>query len=217
MPKSEFAKNLDIVQAKVAAFLKPLGFHKKGRTHNRTTAGGLVHALDFQMGAYPIGKQYVVPGIRESYYGRFTVNLGVLLPCVFEIEEQKPVPPFVSEAYCTIRTRLGSLAFGKDEWFEISFDPAASAIKLVQLLDRFGLPFFEQFSDYPAVLSYFNVHQRLPFQTADRAALEAAIIAHHLGNAQTAKCLFAKAYSSDHEGFRGHVSKLANRLEYKIA
>ena len=217
MPKSEFAKNLDIVQTQVTAFLKPLGFRKKGRTHNRTTTGGLVHALDFQMGAYPIGEQYVIPGIRESYYGRFTVNLGVLLPCVFEIEEQKSVPLFVQEPYCTIRTRLGSLAFGKDEWFEISSDTTASAIKLVQLLDRFGLPFFEKFPDYPAVLSYFDVHERFPFQTPDRSALEAAIIAHHLGNAKTAKRLFAKAYSSDHEGFRGHVSKLANRLEYKIA
>src|SRR4051812_44692039 len=108
MPKSEFVKNLDIVQAKVNAFLKPFGFRKKGRTHNRTTAGGLVHALEFQMGAYPIGEEYVLPGVRESYYGRFTMNLGVLLPCIFEIEEQRPVPPFVSEAYCTIRTRLSS-------------------------------------------------------------------------------------------------------------
>src|SRR4051794_47026 len=95
MSKSEFANNVDIVQTQVAAFLKPLGFRKKGRTHNRTTAAGLIHALDFQMGAYPIGAQYVISGIRENYYGRFTVNLGVLLPCVFEIEEQKPLPIFV--------------------------------------------------------------------------------------------------------------------------
>lgn len=217
MPKSEFAKHLDAIQAGVAAFLEPLGFHKKGRTHNRTTTGGLVNVVNFQMGEYPIGEHYVIPGIRESFYGKFAVNLGVLLPCVREAEWQKPAPDFVQEYYCTIRSRLSSLAFGTDRWFDLMPDTSTLATTLVQLFDRFGLPFFEQFPDYPAVLAYFEKHGDFPLQNSGRAALEAAIVAHHLGDVETAQRLFTQAHSTDHKGFRQHVSTLANRLGHRVA
>src|SRR5207249_2541374 len=115
--------------------------------------GGLIHVVNFQMGEYPIGQRYVIPGIRESFYGKFAVNLGVLLPCVRETEWQKPAPEFVQEHYCTIRSRLGSLAFGTDQWFELTSDTSTLTKTLVQMLDRFGLPFFEQFPNYAAVLA----------------------------------------------------------------
>jgi hypothetical protein len=67
------------------------------------------------MGQYPIGENYVIPGIRESFYGRFTVNLGVLLPCVYEVENQKSVPSFPQDYNCSIRERLEHLACGKDQ------------------------------------------------------------------------------------------------------
>jgi hypothetical protein len=217
MPKSEFAKHLDAVQASVAAFLKPLGFRKKGRTHNRTTAGELVHVVNFQMGEYPVGEHYIIPGLRESFYGKFAVNLGVLLPCVREVEWQKPAPEFVQEHYCTIRSRLGSLAFGADHWFDLTSDTFTLATSLVELFDKFGLPFFEQFPDYPAVLAYFDSHGDLPFQNSGRAALEVAIVARHLGDMQRAQRLLAKAHSTDHKGFREHVSTLASRLGHQVA
>jgi len=217
MPKSDFAKHLDEVQTRIAAFLKPLGFRKKGRTHNRTTKGGLVQVVNFQMGEYPIGEHYVIPGIRESFYGKFAVNLGVLLPCVREIEWQKPTPDFIQEPYCTVRSRLSSLAFGTDRWFELTTDTSTLATTLVQLLDKFGLPFLDQFPDYPAVLAYFDEHGDLPFQNSGRAALEAAIVAHHLGDSQRAQHLFERAHSTDHKGFREHVSTLASRLGHELA
>jgi hypothetical protein len=164
-----------------------------------------------------IGKHYVIPGIRESFYGKFAVNLGVLLPCVREAEWQKPAPDFVQEYYCTIRSRLSSLAFGTDRWFDLMPDTSTLATTLVQLFDRFGLPFFEQFPDYPAVLAYFEKHGDFPLQNSGRAALEAAIVAHHLGDVETAQRLFTQAHSTDHKGFRQHVSTLANRLGHRVA
>ncbi len=217
MPKSDFAKHLDSVQAHLAAFLMPLGFRKKGRTHNRTTAGGLIQIVNFQMGEYPIGEGYVVPGLRENLYGKFTVNLGVLLPFVWETECQKPTAEFVQDHHCTIRSRLSTLAFGADSWFDLTADTAALATTLVQLFDRFGLPFLEQFSDYASVLAYFDEHGDLPFQNSNRAALEAAIIAHHLGELKRAKGLLERAHSADHKGFRQHVSKIACRLGHQVA
>jgi hypothetical protein len=216
MPKSNFAKNLDALQAHVTAFLKPLGFRKKGRTYNRTTEDGLVQAVNFQMGAFPIG-DYVIPGIRESFYGKFAVNLGVLLPCVYETEQQKPVPDFTQEHYCSIRRRLGTLAFGSDHWFELTSDIPTLATTVVQLFDRFGLPFVEQFPNYASVLAYYDAHGDLPSQTSGRASLEAAIVAHYLGDARRTHQLLAKAHTTDHEGFCQYVSTIANRLGYQIA
>jgi hypothetical protein len=214
-PKSEFAKGLDAVQAGVHSFLKPSGFRKKGRAHNRNTTGGLVHVVGFQMGQYPIG-DYVIPGLRESFYGKFAVNLGVLLPCVYEVERQQSPPDFVQEYHCTIRQRLGLLAFGEDRWFEITQDTAALATDVVALLDRFGLEFFEQFQSYGDVLSYFKVHGDFPFQNAGRASLEAALVAHHVRDGPLSVSLFAKAYATKHEGFQQHVAELAKRVGHTV-
>jgi hypothetical protein len=169
------------------------------------------------MGEYPLGEHYVIPGIRESYYGKFAVNLGVLLPCVWEVEWQKPAPDFVQEHDCSIRSRLSSLAFGTDEWFELTTDTSILATTLVQLFDKFGLPFLDQFPDYGSVLAHFEAHGDLPFRNPGRAALDAAIIAHHVGDLEKARQLFSRAHSTDHKGFRQHVFTLADRLGHNIA
>ena len=217
MPKSAFAEHLDTVQAQITAFLRKLGFRKKARTHNRLTTEGLIHVVNFQMGGYPIGEHYVIPGIRESFYGKFAVNLGVLLPCVYETEWQKPVPSFAQEYYCTIRERLGCLAYGRDHWFELTSDSSTLATTLVQMLDKLGLPFLEQFLNYEAVLRYYETHGDLPSQNAGRATLEAGIVAHQLGDVAKSQQLLAKAHSTDHKGFRRHVSILASRLGHQVA
>src|ERR1700709_1123710 len=107
--KSEFVSALDNVQRAVTGRLRPLGFKKGGRTYNRILDSGLVQVVNFQMGEYPIG-DYVIPGLRESYYGKFAINLGVYLPCVFEIEGEPGPKRIVRDYHCEIRERLGALA-----------------------------------------------------------------------------------------------------------
>jgi len=212
MAKSQFVEDLDTIQAAVHSFLKPLGFRKKGRAYNRRTEGRLPHVVTFQMGEYPIGDNYVIPGIRESFYGKLAINLGVLLPCVYEVEQRHPPPDFVREYDCTIRQRLGALAFAEDKWFEITHDTAGLAATIVKLLDQFGLDFFEQFKSYKDVIAYYNQHGDLPFQNSSRASLEVALIAFHIGDKSFAKALFDKARTSTHKGFQEHVSRLEKRI-----
>lgn len=89
------------------------------------------------------------------------------MPCVYQTEWQKPLPDFIQEYDCTIRQRLGALAFGKDEWFEI---------------------------------------------TDDISALEAALIAHPIGDEILSKTLFAKARDTDNKGFQNHVAEIEKRI-----
>jgi hypothetical protein len=174
-----------------------------------------VHVVNFQMGAYPIG-DYVIPGFRESFYGKFAVNIGVLVPVIGQIEHGRETKDFVQEYDCSIRTRLGTLAFGQDSWFEITSSTGDLASTVVGLLDRFGLPFFEQFKTYLDVLSYYESHGGLPFQTSGRASFEAALIAHHLGDRTLATTLFAKAYGWNHKGFQQHVAEIAKRVGISV-
>jgi Domain of unknown function (DUF4304) len=215
MPPSGFVQRLNSIQSGVHSYLRPLGFRKKGRTHNRRTPGGLVQVVNFQMGAYPIG-DYVIPGFRESFYGKFAVNLGILLPCVYEIERTVVPADFVQEYHCTIRDRLESLAYGTDEWFGIADETTSLERALLDLFDKCGLPFLERFSTYEDVLSYYDMHGKLPDQNPGRASLEVAIVAHHRGQLGLSASLFAKAYDSDHVGFRQYVAEISARLGYTV-
>lgn len=211
--KSEVVAAMDAIQADVHRFLKPQGFGRRGRSHNRRTSGGLAHVVTFQTGQYPIGN-YVIPGLRESYYGRFAVNLGVLLPCIRELEHRLPAPAFAHDFHCTIRSRL---AFGEVCWFNIGSDTAGLGAQIVGLLDRTGLGFFDPFQSYEDVLVYYDAHGDLPFQNEGRAALEAALVAHHLHDASRAASLFARASTTGREVFRQYVAELAARFGYATA
>ncbi len=213
MPKSQLVQNLDAIQTSVQSFLKPLGFCKKGRVHNRRTKHGLSHVISFQMGQFPIGENYVIPGLRKSFYGKLAINLGVFLPFVYEIERQRPPADMVQEYNCTIRQRLGVLAFGEDRWLEITDDIAGLATSIVNLLDQFGLNFFEQFKSYRDVIAYYDKHGDLPFQNSNRASLEVALIAFHIGDETLSKTLFDKARTSSHKGFQEHVTELEKRMK----
>jgi len=211
MPKSDFVKKLDAVQADVHTFLGPLDFYKKGRTHNRQTSDGIRHAINFQMGQYPIGEQYVIPGLRENLYGFFTVNLGVLLPCVYEAEWNKEPRAFVQEYDCTIRGRLGIIARGKDMWFDLSQDTGTISMEIIYLLDEFGFPFLKLFTSYADVLAFFSQYGKLPFMNTGRASLVAGLVANHIGNKTWAEELFREAYTTDNKGFKKYVSDLAGK------
>jgi hypothetical protein len=211
--KSQFVSILDEVQRSVTALLRPVGFKKGGRTYNRIFDGGIVHVVSFQMGEYPIG-DYVIPGLRESFYGKFAVNLGVYLPCVFEIEGHPGPKRMHHDYHCEIRDRLGSLAHGgEDEWWDLSESVEVTAAYICDVLERIGLPFLSQFASYDDVLTYFNLFRKFPFHNEGRSALAAAIISYHLGRRTDAEDLFEAAidHAKDHPGFRNHVKELRQR------
>jgi len=209
MPKSKVVEALDTIQVPMTALLKATGFRKSGRTYNRTTGGGLVHVVSFQMGQYPIG-EYVIPGIRESFHGRFAVNLGVFLPCIPEIEHGRTQPKTIHEHHCEIRDRLGALAFERhDVWWDLDHQVAQTGATVARLMDELGLPFLEEYESYESVLEHLGRHGFLPFSNPGRSALAGAMICSHLGRLDEARRYFELADSAAtdarHEGFRSHV------------
>ena len=84
--KDESKTRLDRIQKEIFNYLKPLGFKKKGRTFNRQTEDGIYQVINIQSGRYEFGDKYVIPGFRENYYGKFTINLGVMVTDIYELE-----------------------------------------------------------------------------------------------------------------------------------
>ena len=211
MEKSKFAAALDEVQKPLTLLLKNLGFRRRGRTYNRAVGDTLVHVVNLQMGQFPIG-DYVIPGIRESFYGRFTVNLGVLLPAVLKLERSRDPPAFAQEYECEIRGRLGTLAFGEDTWWDLDHRLQETAALIIDLIDRVGLQFLDQFESYSSVLSHLEHTGTLPSSNEGRSALAGALICCELGERERAARFFDRAIAiaqqMAHKGFLAHVTAL---------
>ena len=117
MAVSAQSKAMDEVQQALNGFLQEQGFRKRARTYSRKTADGLTQVLNFQMGRFePPGS---TAGMRpiSSFYGQFTVNLGIFIP-----EVSAALRPWagktITEPLCELRVRLGALVypFG-DRWW----------------------------------------------------------------------------------------------------
>lgn len=214
MPKSSYVVALDQIQKSVAEFLHPLDFRKSGRTYNRAINDGMIHVVNFQMGQYPIGNN-VIPDLRENLYGKFAVNLGVFLPCVWQIEFDKTIPKKVVQEYdCQIRSRLGMLVDGQDIWWSLDKSPEKTGKMISAYLEMFGLPFLSKYTNYSGVLSEYQAHGCLPSVSEWRSSLIAAIISQHVGDAESAGKYFDLAadyaVSRDKSGFGKYVERMRN-------
>ena len=160
------------------------------------------------MGTYPIG-DYEVPGLRESFYGKFAVNLGVVLPCVSLLEKGLEARAFYQEYHCHIRTRLGSEEKqGTELWWDLDSSTESVSEDVLSLLPG-SERFFSNFTAYEQTLGYFEAHGKFPFSNPGRSQLVAALVSHHLGHADKARLLFRRAGQSEHRGFREHVQRVA--------
>jgi hypothetical protein len=99
----------------------------------------------------PPGTTYI-PGLRENFYGLFTVNLGVFVSEV-ALHHGGGIPKSTVHDYnCCMRSRLGELSGSKhDIWWKVS--PELSVISQVQgLLESFGFPFLDRFGSREQIL-----------------------------------------------------------------
>jgi hypothetical protein len=216
-PQRDYAAGLDEIQRPVSANLKELGFRRQRRTYNRTTADGLVHVINFQAGPYPLGG-YEIKGLRENLWGKFTVNVGVVLPTLTEAElGPAGAGKFHREGEASIRTRLGTLVEGRDVWWPIEPPFARVAAQIKSLLERTALPWLDRFPDHRAIVDRVERGDVLPGLLPGRRELVAAVAAHHTGDLVRAKTYFRRARNatgnqgnaSSRDAWLEHVAKIA--------
>lgn len=205
---NNYKANLDKIQTSIFQYLKPLGFKKKGRNFNRETENGIVQVINLQSGQYPIG-EYVIPGIRESYYGKFTVNMGVLVEEIHNLNF--PSKPFYGEYYCQIRTRLPELSRGRDYWWDLSENPEQIAKEIIKELSWAGFTWFNFFKTRDLICQNWGNNNVV--SSARRAKLDVAIIELQR-NRERGEELFQEYYNKieNHKGHKEYVKTLGLRL-----
>jgi hypothetical protein len=210
--KSDFAKSLDELQAKLRPVLKGYGFRGSGRTFNRTTSDGLTEVVRMQMGSFdPPGTTYV-PGLRENLYGRFTVNLGVFIPEVAEHYGGGRSKSFVQEYHCCVRTRLPFLGpEHKDIWWNIRADEAFTE-ELLRRFERDAIPFFKKFETRDAVMHQWLAVPKSPYALTPPRIVCAIILAKRGRNDDARTLLAAQARETNNPSHPAYVRSLADKL-----
>lgn len=210
--KSDLAKRLDELQAKLNPTLEECGFRARGRTFNRLTSDGLTEVLKLQMGRFDPPGTANVPGLRENLFGKFTVNLGVFVPEVAEQCGGEATKSFVQEYHCCVRTRLPVLGPERgDVWWDIAADKALAGDLLVRF-QRDAIPFFKKFETRDAVLGQWLAMPKAPFAFTPPRIVCAIILAKRGRNEDARVLLAAQASETQNPGHSAYVRSLAGKL-----
>jgi hypothetical protein len=213
--KSGFKSELDRVEKSVHAKLKPLGFLKYGRTFNRRLDNGVIQVINFQSGQYPIGDNYVIPGIRENYYGKFFVNLGVCVESLYRLQNSTEEKKYYKEYECQIRERLGTLLNGTDYWWTASENNGDPAREIISGLESIGFKWFAGVETIDKIIENLG---RSPYITSPRSMLDRALIVW-FENKDAGSNLFREYFtgiSSDKIGHKEYVKNLAIDLKIDL-
>src|SRR5690242_5893081 len=108
---TERADAMRTVADAVAPDFKAAGFRKRRYTFNRAARSGVVQVVNFQMERYVVPPGWPPPpGLQD---GSFTVNLGVYVHAQADLPARRW--PWVNEAECEPRARLGELLAPDDD------------------------------------------------------------------------------------------------------
>ncbi len=204
---------LNEIQKEVHKYLKPLGFKKKGRTFNRQTDNGVWQVINFQSGKFPVGENYEIPGIRESLYGKFTINMGVIVKELYESKIYAKDKDFYQEYDCQIRTRLSNLIYSNDYWWNITNDSKHISDQIVEGLNDKGIPWFSMFETREKICgNWGNVDG-----SSKSAKLDVALIIFH-SDKKKGEELMQEYFDSikGHKGHKEYVKELAKQFDIKL-
>ena len=185
--------------------LKAAGFRRTG-SHMYRPSDDLFHGIHFQ------GSQW---GTADE--GRFTVNLVVTSPALYEGWTGKPLPSNPATALFPVVERIGSLMpDNKDHWWRVSTstEVAALAEEVLRALVQHALPFFAAYPDSAAILQRLRAKGVLPGLTRAQGPIVHAIIAKAKGlPAEAATQIQRALVAAGDSPFRTTVKLIARRLE----
>lgn len=145
-------------------------------------------------------------------HGLFTINLGVYIPEVAELDGGGPAKSWVQEYYCSIRSRLGPISGNtKDLWWHAR-NPADAVADIQPLLLSYGLLFLDRFSSRDLILAELEGHENLDYCAVPR--IVCAIILARRGQVDSARALMtAQALGrTNNRHHSAYVRELAVRM-----
>jgi len=214
--KVNFKERVDLIQREIHKLLKESNFKKRGRTFNRETEKGIVQVLNFQMGQFPIGENYEIKGYRESYYGKFTINMGIHISEIFKLDFPDKEKSFFQDFDCQIRIRLPQLVKNYDYWWELNQKPEIITKEIIDYIENYGFNWFDQFKTRDNICQ--NLNEKSKIDVSRRTNLDKAIIAYYIDKKKGAEQFLGYFNKLDgkHKGHKEYVINLADKLNIKI-
>ena len=212
---NDYKKTLDEIQKLIHSELKADGFKKKGRTHNRILENGIIQVVNFQMGKYEFEHVEEIPGLRTNFYGKFTVNIAVFVPELYEKTFNQKPKTFIQEYDCEIRARINDKSDEKETWFSLDSDYQKTADLIKNRLKTDVKEWFDRFNNRPKIVVELTESKEIMF--SPREKLCGAII--ELGiDRKNGERIFNEYYDSVEEKktHKNYVADLAKQLNIKL-
>ncbi len=196
--------------------LKNYGFKRSGNGFNRMTPEGLTQVISFQAGSYaPFAID--IPAMNHypnALHGQFTINLGVFVPEVAKLLDQKS-KEFVRDYDCEmiLRSRLGQETRGEEMWLSLSEDPEKTLAELSPLIEHDCFPFFQKLGSREQIIHFL---EETPKHSNVRIVL--AMMLLEKGKKKAAEALLKEQYKmTENEFHREYVAELATKLDMAIS
>ena len=160
---SEISKKIDeIINLELKVSMKAKGFKKKARNFCKEIDGGIFLLVNVQ------GSMY-----NDNQDARYTVNLGVFFPEIFEMVGFGKIATVPSVPDCSISKRIGHLKPEKtDYWWQLT--PASNlrqlAADLSYSVEHYGLPWLQRNSSILGASA--ELKGQNPFTAAATAIIE---------------------------------------------
>lgn len=188
---AEATKALDMVQAEMYTFLKPLGFKKHGRLFHRFVDGDVSQVVELQRGqAY-----------REETH-LFWICVGIRIPeCQLRsfLPEEKP-KKYYHEYECNLRWTVGEQSKKKNGSYNLRKPIAPIIEDVLNRLNASVLPMFDALNSREAIIGQ---RMKYPQLWPNHPLFDHAMIQGRRGHIhQAIKLLLSYGCEIEDEGFR---------------
>jgi len=168
------------IRDRISSYLESIGFERRKYHFNRQAQGRLIHAVCLQ---------------KSQSTDRFTVECAIYSIDFHEVAEGDSRKEFegpltVEVAECDLRQRLGFLGPAKkDLWWPLREDCDKVAVEVIGLLEHYGIPFLDRFSNSSAIIKDYDETGQLPGMTKGRSALVVATLLVRAGQIDRARAI----------------------------
>jgi hypothetical protein len=180
------------------------GWRRKA-PHLIRESAGVIHGIHFQASQF---------GSAEE--GRFTINLVVTEPRIYQAWTRRPLPANPATAHYPVQQRIGCmLPAHRDHWWEISSSTDLSTVQseVLDLLRVAESDFFIQFSSLETMLERLRKHGTLPGLHGRQGGVTHGLIAAILGHTTEAETVLRQEVaSSTVPGFTYNIREAAKHV-----
>lgn len=200
---------LDEIVNAVYEELKPLGFHKYGRTLHRFVSGDISQVIDFQLGE---------TRHRENHL--LYVNVGIRVPeCqehsfAAELEQKK----YYHEYECNIRSRLGEVEGREEACYDLRKSAEKIQADILRQINEVVLPAFDVLDSRDGILLHRREYPNFDTFNDHLILLEEAMIYGRRGDRDKAAELFRQHYvqSRENRNHQDYLRRLAQELNIQL-